>query len=196
MRVQEPYQQHCSKTQRLTAFSSRAPADAEVTYTQRKGAASCGFLEQNSCIDSSLGTRQMLESGSKVLVSWRNHCWVHPHGDSARYLDSSLWCENKALPRKVTTGGRHAEQGIPSWAQHRWHCGTREKVYQHATLPSHLGGSRQFSKALKRIGCCRQKDSAYAKDSQNQWRRRLHLLHHENYVKYMYSIYCLNLINI
>lgn len=155
--MQKPYQQHCSKTQHLTAFSDRAPADVEVACTQRKGASSCVFLEQNSCLDSSLGTSWMLESGSKVLVSRRSHCWVHPHDHRARYLDSSPWCENKALPRKVTTGGWHAEQVIPSWTQHRWHCGTREKVYQHATLPSHLGGSRRSSKALKRIRCCRQK---------------------------------------
>lgn len=177
MRKQQPYQQHRSQTQHLAAFSGRAPTDTEMACTQRKGAASCGvFLEQNCCIDSSLGTSWMLGSGSKVSVSWRGHCWVHR--DNCRvHLDSSPSCENKALSRKVTTGGRHAEEDTPSWAQHRWHCGTREKVYQNATLPSHLGGSRQSSKALKRIWCCSQKNSAYSEDGHNQWHRKVHLLH-------------------
>lgn len=165
-----------------------------MARTKRKGVASCVFLEQNSRIHPSLGTSWMLESGCKALVPWRSHRWAPPHNHSARYLDSSPSCENKALPRKVATGGRDAERGIPSWAQHRWHCGTRAKVYQHATLASHLGGSRQSSKALKRIGCCRQKNSACLEDGQNRWCRRLHLLHRENYVKYMYSIYCVSLL--
>jgi len=53
---------------------------------------------------------------------------MRPHDYSVCYLDSSLWWENKALMGKVTTSGRHTEQGIPSWAQHRWHCRTRKSI--------------------------------------------------------------------
>lgn len=192
--MQKPYQQRCSKTQHLTAFSDRAPADVEVACTQRKGASSCVFLEQNSCLDSSLGTSWMLESGSKVLVSRRSHCWVHPHDHRARYLDSSPWCENKALPRKVTTGGWHAEQVIPSWTQQMALWNKRESLSTcYITFAS--GRLQAIQQGTEEDQVLQAKNSAYSKDGQNQWRRRLHLLHHENCVKCMYSIYCLNLIN-
>lgn len=100
MGAQEPYHKHCIKPQHLTALSSRAPADAEVACTQRKDAASCDLLELSNCIDSSLGTRWTLEFGSKILVSWGSHCWVHPCDYSAHYLDSSPWCENKLCSGK------------------------------------------------------------------------------------------------
>lgn len=120
--------EHRSKTQHLAVPSTGAPAEAGVAPTQREWAAGSGiFGSEHSLIGTSFGTNWLLESGSKVLIPWSSHCWLHPHGHSVLCLDASLWCGNQALPRDVTPGGIQTTQCTPSWAQHRWHCGKQRK---------------------------------------------------------------------